>query len=90
MMIPLHFFLSDQFEVSVVCAHFSPLLKNAIAVVDIFTPDYMIQKLDVRPGDTLECIAWLRQRGSTRKWYANCLWRVTDPHAEILVRGSLY
>ena len=49
----------------------------------------MIQKLDVQPGHTLECVAWLRQRGNTKKWYAKCLWRVIDPHAEILVREVL-
>lgn len=58
------------------------------AVADIFIPDYMIQKLEVRPGHTLECIALLRQRGSTKKWYANSLSRVTDPHVEILVSGD--
>ncbi len=59
-------------------------LDDGTATVGIFTPDYMIQKLQVRPGQTVECIAWLRQRGNIKKWYANCMFLVTDPHAEIL------
>lgn len=59
-------------------------LDDGTATVGILTPDYMLQKLQVRPGLTVECTVWLRQRGTIKKWYAYCMSLVTDPHAEIL------
>jgi hypothetical protein len=59
-------------------------LDDGTATMDILTPDYMIQKLDLQLGQTLECIAWLRQRGTIKRWYAQSMAIVVDPHAEIL------
>lgn len=59
-------------------------LDDGTATVEIVTPDYMIQKLNLQLGQTLECIAWLRQRGTIKRWYAQSMAIVIDPHAEIL------
>lgn len=59
-------------------------LDDGTATVDIVIPSYMVEKLGLLPGYTVECIAWLRQRGNIKKWYAYCITQVTDPHFEIL------
>ena len=59
-------------------------LDDGTATIDILTPDYMIRKLNLELGQTVECIAWLRQRGTIKRWYVQSLAIMTDPHAEIL------
>lgn len=59
-------------------------LDDGTATVDIFIPYNMVEKVELLPGQTVECIAWLRQRVNIKKWYAYCITRITDPHAEIL------
>lgn len=59
-------------------------LDDGTATVGIFLPYAMIEKLELLPGETVECIAWLRQRGDIKNWYAYCISRITDPHLETL------
>lgn len=60
------------------------ILDDGTATIDIWTPKSMIDSLLAKPGETVDCIARLRQNGSIKRWYSNTLIRITDPEAESL------
>lgn len=59
-------------------------LDDGTAVVDLWTPHSMIQKLSLRPGMLVECIARLCQNGKVRRFYAETIILVTNPDIEHL------
>jgi hypothetical protein len=51
---------------------------------NVLVPECVTSQSHTRPGQTVECIVGLRQRGAMKIWYVKGLCSVTDPHAELL------
>ena len=61
------------------------ILDDGTALAKLWTPCSMTNKLSLRGGETIECIARLYQNGSTqRRWYSEALILVTDPNIEYM------
>jgi hypothetical protein len=57
-------------------------LDDGTAIIDLWTPYSMIQKLSVRPGITVECIARLCQNRTVKRFYTETIILVTNPDME--------
>jgi hypothetical protein len=60
------------------------VLDDGTASVDLWTPRSMIHSLAAEPGQTLDCMARLRQNGLVKRWYSDTLIPVTDTETESL------
>jgi hypothetical protein len=60
------------------------ILDDGTSSIDIWTPSSMIDSLSATAGQTVDCIARLRQNGTLKRWYADTLIRVIESDAECL------
>lgn len=59
-------------------------LDDGTSMETLWTPKYMIDRLNLEPGLRIECIARLRQNSDTKRWYADTLMLLPDPNVESL------
>jgi len=59
-------------------------LDDGTSTINVLVPECMIVGAATLPGEIIECLVQLRQRGVVRNWFAKGICRVADPHAEVL------
>lgn len=59
-------------------------VDDGSALIGIRTPLRVVRNLTLNVGQTVDFVAKLHQRGTSRVWYAYAVTTVSDPHAEIL------
>jgi hypothetical protein len=59
-------------------------LDDGTATATLWTPKYMIERLSAEPGQNMECIIRLRQKGTLKRWYTDTLIKMVDPAVEAL------